>query len=88
MCPASDEYVLGSPALKKAVVRLSNGRKFTVTAENLSDRNIYVQSARLNGRNWDFPFLPYRELKKGGRLEFIMGPQPNPAWGASGTPVR
>lgn len=80
VCPASDYYVIGSPALPKAVVHLSNGKKFTMTAENLSDQNIYVQSVRLNGKNWTTPFLPYRELKKGGTLEFTMGPQPS-QWG-------
>jgi predicted alpha-1,2-mannosidase len=83
VCPASDFYVLGSPALKKAVLHLSNGNKFTMTADNLSAENIYVQSVRLNGKDWDRPFLPYRELKHGGKLQFTMGPQPNKAWGAN-----
>ena len=84
VCPASDYYVLGSPALPKAVMHLSNGRKFTVTAENLSDQNIYVQSVKLNGKNWTTPFLPYRELKNGGALVFRLGPEPNKDWGVSG----
>ena len=84
VCPASDYYVIGSPAVPKAVMHLSNGKKFTMRAENLSDQNIYVQSVKLNGRSWNTPFLPYRELKNGGTLVFTMGPQPNPAWGADG----
>ena len=84
VCPASDYYVIGSPAVKKAVMHLSNGKKFTMLAENLSDQNIYVQSAKLNGKNWDRPFLPYRELKSGGTLIFTMGPQPNKEWGTNG----
>jgi predicted alpha-1,2-mannosidase len=84
VCPASDYYVIGSPALKKGVVHLSNGKKFTVLAENLTDKNIYVQSVKLNGKNWDRPFLPYRELKNGGTMVFTMGPQPNKAWGTNG----
>jgi predicted alpha-1,2-mannosidase len=81
VCPASDYYVIGSPAFNKAVMRLSNGKKFTVTAENLSDKNIYVQAVRVNGRNWNTPFLPYREVKNGGSMVFTMGPQPNKQWG-------
>ena len=84
VCPASDYYVIGSPAVPKAVMRLSNGKKFTMRAESLSDENIYVQSVKLNGRSWNTPFLPYRELKNGGTLVFTMGPQPNPAWGVNG----
>jgi predicted alpha-1,2-mannosidase len=82
VCPASDYYVIGAPQVPKAVVHLSNGKKLTMTAENLSDQNIYVQSVRVNGKNWDSPFLPYRELKNGGKLEFTMGPQPS-EWGTN-----
>jgi predicted alpha-1,2-mannosidase len=83
VCPASDYYVIGSPAIKKAVMHLSNGRKFTMLAENLSDQNIYVQAVKLNGKNWEQPFLPYGAVKKGGTLVFTMGPQPNKQWGAN-----
>jgi putative alpha-1,2-mannosidase len=81
VCPASDYYVIGSPALPKAVMHLSNGKKFTMTAENLSDSNIYVQSVKLHGKNWTSPFLPYSELKNGGTLQFTMGPAPSKEWG-------
>lgn len=80
VCPASDYYVIGAPQIPKAVMHLSNGKKFTMTAENLSDRNIYVQSVQLNGKSWNSPFLPYKELKDGGKIEFTMGPQPS-QWG-------
>jgi predicted alpha-1,2-mannosidase len=83
VCPASDYYVLGSPAIKQAVVCLSSGGRFTVKAENLSDRNIFVQSVRLNGRNWTTPFLPCKEVKSGGNLVFNMGPEPSHEWGVN-----
>jgi len=51
-----------------------------MTAENLSDQNIYVQSVKLNGKNWNSTTLPYQELKHGGQLEFVMGAQPS-RWG-------
>jgi len=81
VCPTSDYYVIGSPAVKRAVMRLSNGKTFTMTADGLSDQNIYIQSVRLNGKDWNRPFLPYNELKNGGTLAFTMGPQPNKTWG-------
>jgi predicted alpha-1,2-mannosidase len=76
VCPGSDSYVIGSPSVKKAVMNLSNGKTFTMTAEKLSDRNVYVQSVVLNGANWNEPFLPYDELKNGGSIVFTMGPNP------------
>ncbi|HEV2391028.1 MAG TPA: GH92 family glycosyl hydrolase [Verrucomicrobiae bacterium] len=87
VCPASDYYAIGSPAVPKAVIRLSNGKKFTMMAEDLSRENIYIQSVRLNGKNWETPFLPYRELKRGGTLIFKMGPQPSD-WGTKGAPEK
>ena len=80
VCPASDYYVIGAPQVPKTVLHLSNGRTFTMTAENISDVNIYVQSVELNGKNWDSPFLPYKELKHGGSIRFVMGPHPS-EWG-------
>ena len=85
VCPASDYYVIGAPQIPKATMRLSNGKTFTMTAENISDQNIYVQSVRLNGKKWDSVFLPYRELKNGGAIVFTMGPQPNKDWGTHST---
>lgn len=84
VCPASQDYVIGAPQVPAAVMHLSNGKIFTMTAANISDQNIYVQSVRVNGKNWDSPFLPYRELKDGGSIAFSMGPQPNKEWGTHG----
>jgi predicted alpha-1,2-mannosidase len=80
VCPASDYYVIGAPQIPRAVMHLSNGKSFSMIAKNISDQNIYVQAVKLNGKNWDSPFLPYPELKNGGKIEFTMGPKPS-AWG-------
>jgi putative alpha-1,2-mannosidase len=64
-------------------MRLSNGKKFTMTAEGLSSENMYIQAARLNGEVWNKPYLPYDEMKNGGTIVFTMGPEPNRAWGSS-----
>ena len=84
VCPASQYYVIGAPQVPRAVMHLSNGKTFTMTADRLSDQNIYLQSVRVNGKNWDSPFLPCRELQDGGTIEFVMGPQPNKGWGTGG----
>jgi predicted alpha-1,2-mannosidase len=83
VCPASDYYVIGSPSVKQAAIHLSSGGTFTVKAENLTDRNIYVQSVRLNGWDLASPFLPCREVKSGGSLVFRMGSEPSREWGAN-----
>jgi hypothetical protein len=85
--PCSDVYVIGSPLFRKLSVRLDpryhKGRSFTILAPANSSENIYVQSARLNGRALERAWITHGEITSGGTLEFIMGPEPNREW-ASG----
>ena len=83
--PAQGVYVLGSPAVDKATIRLDKklygGRTFTVVAQNNSPQNVYVQSATLNGKNLTQSFISHQQLVNGGELRFVMGPKPNLNWG-------
>jgi predicted alpha-1,2-mannosidase len=78
--PGRAEYVIGRPGLPRAVINLPGGKSFTVRAENLSPRNFYIQSVKLNGATHDKAFLRHEEIVKGGELTFIMGAQPNRSW--------
>ena len=80
VCPASDYYVIGAPQVPKVTMHLSNGRTFTMTAENISDQNIYVQSVHVNGKEWNSTQLPCKEVGNGGSIKFVMGPKPS-EWG-------
>jgi putative alpha-1,2-mannosidase len=80
VCPGSDYYVIGSPCLPKVKYALPNGKELSMEAKGLSDKNIYVQSLKVNGKDWVNPFLPYDEIKDGGTLVFTMGPRPS-RWG-------
>jgi predicted alpha-1,2-mannosidase len=82
--PGSLQYVIGSPHLRKAAIKLPGGKTFTVIAEELTEKNIYIQSARLNGREWDGAYLRHEDVVRGGKLVFLMGPTPNKAWASSG----
>lgn len=85
--PDSDVFAIGSPVVTKAVVRLDrekyHGRTFTVEALNNSAENIYIQSATLNGKPLERPWITREELISGGLLHFVMGPKPNPDWGSA-----
>ncbi|HEX8845561.1 MAG TPA: GH92 family glycosyl hydrolase [Pyrinomonadaceae bacterium] len=83
VCPASLEYIIGKPGLKKATINLANGRTFTIRADNLSDANIYIQSATLNGRKYEKSYLRHEDLMRGGTLVFLMGPEPNKLWASA-----
>jgi predicted alpha-1,2-mannosidase len=75
--PVSKAYMIGSPLYYRATLNLPQGRSFTVEAANNSPANIYIQSARLNGKPLDVPFVTYEQIMAGGRLRFVMGPTPS-----------
>lgn len=76
VCPGSNEYVIGAPSVEKATLKLENGKQFTVTTQNLNDKNKYIQQIKLNGvPKRDF-IIMHEDIMKGGSLEFVMGAKP------------
>jgi putative alpha-1,2-mannosidase len=81
--PGSQAWELSSPAFPKTTVRLGGGRRLVITAAGASRTNKFVQSAKLNGKSLDRPWLPSTELRAGGRLSYVLGTRPNRAWAAA-----
>jgi len=77
VCPGTDEYVIGSPIFEKATITLENGKRFTIRAINNGPEQVYIQSARLNGRLYDKNYITYSDIINGGDIEFVMGDAPN-----------
>ena len=75
--PVGGRFVIGSPLFDKATVNVGAGKTFTVVAKNNSDRNIYVQSARLNGKALKNSYIDFNDIRHGGTLELQMGPKPS-----------
>ena len=80
--PGSPTYNIGSPLFTNIKITLSNGSIFEVEAKNASDKNKYIQSATLNGQDWNKPWFRHEDLKNGGKLVLIMGSKPNKTWGS------
>ena len=80
--PAGGKYIIGSPLFNEACINVGDGKTFTVKAINNSDENIYIQSAKLNGKRYDKSFIDYRDIIAGGTLELTMGPKPS-KWGTA-----
>ncbi|RYZ80362.1 MAG: glycoside hydrolase family 92 protein, partial [Proteobacteria bacterium] len=70
--PGSDEYSIGSPAVKSAVLSLENGKKFTVETVNQGDKNVYVKKVLLNGKPVKDCKIRHSDIVNGGRLTFHM----------------
>lgn len=83
VCPGSNQYVIGSPCVRRASIALEDGGTFTIEAKNLSDENIYIQSVTLNGRPHEMCYIRHEDIVAGGTLVFDMGPAPNRTWGTS-----
>ena len=75
--PVGGRFVIGSPLFDKATVNVGGGKTFTVVAKNNSDKNIYVQSARLKGKTLKNSYVDFNDIRHGGTLELVMGPKPS-----------
>ena len=80
--PGMPFYVIGSPLFQKSILHLANNNTFVIEAKNVSKQNKYIQSATLQGKDWNKPWFAHEDMMKGGSLTLIMGPKPNKLWGA------
>jgi predicted alpha-1,2-mannosidase len=78
--PGSLEYVIGRPFVDRATINLPNGKRFTVTADGLSDANRYIGAVTLNGVPLTRTFIRHAEIEAGGELHFTMQSTPNRTW--------
>ena len=87
VCPGQPIYQLTAPIFAKVLLELDSrfypGGTFTIEAKNLSNKNIYIQSAKLNGKSYNKPWISHQDIVNGGKLFFEMGPEPNKDWASS-----
>jgi len=87
VCPGDTRYEITSPVFGKVTYRLdpkyAKGKTFTVIAQNNSAKNVYIQSAMLNGKPYRHCFIDYKDITNGGTLQLVMGSQPNHSWGVN-----
>ena len=76
VCPASDEYAIGTPYFKKAVVHLKDGKEIVIDAGNNSCCTPYISKMTFNGKAHDSNFLSHSELVKGAEIDFTMSSEP------------
>lgn len=79
--PGVPVYTIGSPLFDKSEIQLANGKVFTMIAHGVSWENKYIQSAKLNGAEYNKTWFTHEDVMKGGTLELFMGDHPNKKWG-------
>lgn len=75
--PVNGVFVFGSPLADRVKIRLNNGKMFEITAINNNPKNKYIQSIRLNGKDYTKSYITYQDIMNGGHLEYTMGKNPN-----------
>ena len=83
--PCGGRYVLGSPLVKEAVLKVGGGKTFTIRTHGLSEKAFYIKKALLNGQPiqrqvLDKPrrgeegalILNHEDIMRGGTLDIYM----------------
>ena len=73
-------YLINTPILKETTFHLKNGKDFRIKAEKLSERNRYIRTVKLNGKDYPYSTLRHKDIVAGGELVLIMGSKPG-EWG-------
>ncbi len=83
VCPATDQYVLGTPLFKKLTIALPDKKTVVITAPQSSENNKYVKTLTWNGKERTQNWISHYDLVKGGVLQFTLSQQPNLQRGTS-----
>ena len=76
-----DYYLIHTPLLTESRFHLQEGKTFTIKTEGLSEKNKYIRSILLNGKNYPYSTIRHNDIIKGGELVLKMGPSPG-NWGS------
>jgi predicted alpha-1,2-mannosidase len=72
MNPASGEYILGSPLIRRAKISLENGKTLDILVNEQKPEHAVIQSAKLDGIIIENNKIAHAQLMKGGKLEITM----------------
>jgi putative alpha-1,2-mannosidase len=70
-------FLIGSPWFSDLTIDLGAGKSLHITTTGGSDTAYYVQSLRVNGKEWDKAWVTWDDIfARGGELRFVLGPDP------------
>ena len=84
MIPGYGGFSINSPSFSNIVVHLGEGKKWKITGG--SEKDPFVQKLLVNGKKWNATWIPWKELSKGGAMQFTLSGKPDLTWGASQGP--
>ncbi|MDO4957343.1 MAG: GH92 family glycosyl hydrolase [Bacteroidales bacterium] len=87
VAPCGGKYVIGSPIVREAKVRVADNKYFTIRVHSVSKaskpasaKEIYVDHILLNGEPYPYSYLMHDDIVKGGTIDFYMSAKPG-KWG-------
>jgi len=83
VCPATDQYVIGSPLFNKMNIEMPGGNILEILAEGNGPDAVYIDEIRFDGKIIDKNYLTHDRLQQGGRLVFVMSDKPDKERGTS-----
>ncbi|EJT75709.1 hypothetical protein GGTG_05641 [Gaeumannomyces tritici R3-111a-1] len=70
-------FLVGSPWFRDLTLSLGGGAELRITATSGSEADFYVQSLKVNGEEWDKPWVTWSDVfARGGTMQFVLGPNP------------
>jgi len=69
-----DLYLVFGPRYRKVTIQMENGKKIVINGTNASEDNLYVKSAKRNGKALQQAWLRHADLKNGAVFTFQMSP--------------
>lgn len=73
--PGSNEYTLTTPLFSRATISLPDNKTLDIVANN-PEKNTYIKSIKLNGKEIEDNFITHSQIMEGGTLEFTLTDSP------------
>lgn len=81
ICPGDTRMELTTPVFEDVTLEVGPSRFFRIKVKKDSPASTYIQSAKLDGKEYDRCYIDYSEVMRGGTLELVLGDKPNKKWG-------
>lgn len=78
MIPGVGGFAVNTPIFSSVKIHLPHG---DIVIEGGSEKNIYIQSMKLNGKTYDSTWIDWKDLMNGGTIEYKTSGKPNKQWG-------
>lgn len=76
VCPATTQYMMGTPLFSKVNLNLENGRSFRLVADHAAPDHPYVVRTTLNGKPLDSPVFSHGDILSGSVLHTVLSSKP------------